>query len=253
MTRRFYDLLVSLEALASGALSRARELGFSGVGAAVTASQLLRAPRRPMKLVAEMKRRGEEEGIDVVTRLVVSTPLREGQVKALLRRWRRKFEIVSIHAVERRLTAFACRDSRVDIVTLLPCAELVRGDIMYLRAFNKRVELLLAPLHEREIESRAEAMANYVELIELLKRKGLTSHAIFSSGAHSVDTLRDPRSMAALLHVMGFKYKEALDAISLNPESLVRENRDKLSGIVPIRGVRVLGRCRESSEGGDDE
>ena len=248
MTRRFYDLLIALEALAGGALSRARELGFSGVGAAVRVSRLLHSPHRVLELLSDVRKLGEEEGVDVVTRLVIDTPLREGQVKALLRRWRRRFEVISAYSVGRRLTAFACRDSRIDVVTLIPGAELMRGDLMYVRTLEKRVELLLAPLHDEELRRRAEVMAEYARFVELLKRKGLAGYVVFSSGASSSRTLRDPRSMAALLHVLGLNHEEALDAVSTNPLSLVRENRDKLAGIVPVRGVRVLGKDEELGE-----
>jgi len=248
VTRQFYDLLVALEALAGGALSRARELGFRGVGAAVAVSQLMHAPQRFLDLMVEVRKRGEEEGVDVVTRLVIDVALREGRVKALLRRWRRKFEVISAHSVDRRLTAFACRDSRIDVVTMVPGTELMRGDFMYIRTLEKRIELLLAPLHEGGLRRRAEVLAEYAALVDLLKRKGLTNRLIFSSGANNLHTLRDPRSMAALLHVLGLGYEEALNALSINPASLVKENRDKLAGVVPVRGVRVLGEDEEVGE-----
>jgi RNase P/RNase MRP subunit p30 len=60
---------------------------------------------------------------------------------------------------------------------------------------------------------------------------------VLSSGASTVQGLRDPRGMASLIHLLGVGEEEALDMVSANPWALVERNRDKLSGRTVLPGV----------------
>jgi len=144
-------------------------------------------------------------------------------------------------AFDRRLTAFACRDARVDVITLLPSSRLLKGDLAYIQEYGKAVEMLATPLQAEDPLSSARALAYYSGVVKLLERKKMVQALIFSSGAADPSALRDPRSMASLLSLMGLRYEDALDAVSVNVARLVAECRDKLAGVVPVRGVRIVG------------
>ena len=240
--RRFFDLLIPIEVLSPQTLQTIRELNFSGVGASLGVRLLSTNLVGSLEILKKVKSVGEAEGLDVVTRIMVDEVLSEGALKALLRKFRKMVEVFSVHALDRRLTALACRDSRVDVVTLLPGSRLFKGDLVYISEYGKGVELLMAPVQVGSLLSRAKALAYYSKTVELLQRKGLTGSLIFSSGAASSKMLRDPRSMASLLSLMGLTYGAALDTVSKNVVRLVAECRDRLSGVVPVRGVRIVER-----------
>ena len=63
---------------------------------------------------------------------------------------------------------------------------------------------------------------------------------VLSSGADSVHGMRDPRSLAALMNLVGLGEEESLDLVSVNPWVLVERNRDKLSASYVSPGVRVM-------------
>ena len=63
---------------------------------------------------------------------------------------------------------------------------------------------------------------------------------VLSSGASSVHGMRDPRSLAALMSLIGLGEEESLDLVSVNPWALVERNRDKLSESYVSPGVRVM-------------
>ncbi len=239
--RRFIDLLVSIEALTRENLRLLRELGFSGVGASISVGRLLSNPAAALEALKSVKAAGEAEGVDVVSRITVDESMSEGALKAVLRKFRRCVEVVSAYALDRKLTAFACRDARVDVITLLPGSRLLRGDLAYVREYGKAVEILVVPLQAEDPLSCAKALAYYSDVVKLLERKKLLKALILSSGASGPDAFRDPRSMASLLSLMGLKYDAALDALSANVARLVTECRDKLAGVVPVRGVRIVG------------
>jgi RNase P/RNase MRP subunit p30 len=243
--RRFFDLLIPLEVLSPQTLQTIRELNFSGVGASLGVRLLSTNLTGSLENLKKVKSVGEAEGLDVVSRITVDEVMSEGALKALLRKFRKRVEVFSVHALDRRLTALACRDSRVDVITLLPGSRLLKGDLVYISEYGKGVELLMAPVQVGSPQSRAKALAYYSRTVELLQRKGLAASLIFSSGAASSKTLRDPRSMASLLSLMGLTYDAALDAVSINVERLVAECRERLSGVVPVRGVRIVERDGE--------
>lgn len=245
--RKFYDLLISIDVLTPGTLKYVRELGFAGVGASISVQRFLASPETALKTFEQLEERGREEGLDVVTRLSIDTPISESLVKKILRKWRARIELITAHAINRQLTALACRDTRVDIVTLVPGARLLKGDLMYLREYGKRVELLLAPLQEGDERIRARIIAYYVAVLRKLS-KGQTygNSLLLSSGATEVRMLRDARSMAALLYTLGVPYEHALDALSRNVVDLIVECREKLTGVILTRGVKILTREEKS-------
>lgn len=244
--RRFYDLLVSAELLAAGTLEHLRELGFSGVGASLSIQSFLTSPVSALRLFEKLKDLGKSEGMDVVSRLTVDCPISESLAKRFLRKWRRRVELISVHTSNRQLTALASRDTRVDILTLVPGARLLRGDLMYVEEHGKRVEFLLAPLQEGDERTRARVLAYYIDMLSKLSRSGTPRVALLlSSGSSRVEQFRDPRSMAALFHALGVSYEHALDAVSRNASELVDNCRGKLSGEIPVRGVRIVRKGEE--------
>ena len=240
MGRGFYDLYVSASCLSIDTLTMLRKEGFKGVGAVVSIEDISSAPDRCLATLDRAEEEGVSAGVDIVRRLAIDRQLRSSQVKKILRKWRRSFEVISVHALTRELTAFACRDGRVDVVTLIPGSRMLKGDLYYISEYGKAIELLLVFLQEGKPRNRASAIGFYRRTLLTLERKSMLKHLVFSSGAYSPSNIRDPRSMASLLHMMGIPYEDALATLSVNPASLVKKCRDKLSGRIPVRGVEVV-------------
>ncbi len=241
MKRRFYDLFVNIDCITDEVLNYLRELGFSGVGAAVNVGQLLSAPDYSMKLIESLRQKGLELGLDVASRLTIDKPFDENFIKKILRKYRKRFEIISIQSSRRGIVAFACRDTRVDILTLSLGTKIFRGDVDYIKMYDKRIELTLRLLQQADIYGKAKVLAYYQGMLrEFCNKKKMSTALLFSSGARDRGDLRDPRMMASVLHVLGLSYDEALNVISTYPARLVNENRDKLRGLVPVRGVKIL-------------
>jgi len=75
---------------------------------------------------------------------------------------------------------------------------------------------------------------------EVLNARRYDVPVVLSSGADSVHGMRDPRSLAALMSLVGLGEEESLDLVSVNPWALVERNRDKLSASYVSPGVRVM-------------
>jgi len=61
---------------------------------------------------------------------------------------------------------------------------------------------------------------------------------VVSSGARTPLQMRDPRGLAAVLTLMSLDDEVGLDAISRNPERIVKANRGKLDPGFVAPGVR---------------
>jgi RNase P/RNase MRP subunit p30 len=63
---------------------------------------------------------------------------------------------------------------------------------------------------------------------------------VVSSGATTEILLRKPREQAALAALFDWNETSALEAVSQNPVSIVKRNRQKLSSKFVAPGIRVI-------------
>ena len=176
-------------------------------------------------------------GLDVATRLDLRPRSREELLRNL-RRFRGKYEIISVECRTPYVSRVAVRDRRVDIV-YFPKGE--PGNLLRSRLaetcraaleFNLS-ELVSAPRFEarlhafkREIETAVDASID----------------VIGSTKATNPYELRSPRDVAALLHLMGLSLDAALRSVSDNAVAIVKKNRRRLGEPQLEEGVRILRR-----------
>ena len=176
-------------------------------------------------------------GLDVARRLNLKPKSREELLRSL-RRFRNKYEIVSVECGVPSVSRVAIRDRRVDIV-YFPDRE--RGSILrrnLATSCRAALEINLsaltsgpgfgARLHslKREIETAAQA----------------STKVIGSTKASNPYELRSPRDIAAILHSVGLPLESALRAVSEIPLAIVRKNRLRLEEPQLEEGVRILRR-----------
>lgn len=215
-----------------------KKLGYSGFSLIYKITSF--NEKIPSRLFKQIKEIGEAEKVEFVTRAEI-TISSVSLTKRILRRVRRQFELISMIPVNREQMVFACRDRRIDIVTILPMRiiRLYKGDFKNIREEGKVIELLVSPFRDLSIQELASALYNYSKLIDELIKKEIK--LIISTGAERAEEIPDPYSKAAFLEVLGVKTDEALNATSTNITEIVERNRKKLCGKIPVRGVEVLG------------
>jgi RNase P/RNase MRP subunit p30 len=84
-----------------------------------------------------------------------------------------------------------------------------------------------------------------VRLISLLRREVSIAREfhvpiVVSSGVGTEMLLRKPREIAAFVSLLGLNETSALDAVSVNPSTIVLRNREKLSHGFVAPGIRVV-------------
>ncbi|MFQ6053809.1 MAG: RNase P subunit p30 family protein [Candidatus Bathyarchaeia archaeon] len=215
-------------------LHLASELGYSGV--AVAAGRPL--PRPLMDLC-------EGRGLDLISRIDLR-PRSAGELTAQLRRVRRRFEAVAVECLTKAVARQAARDHRVDLLDF-PSSVSTRGRVRFDRpeavlasGSNCAYEINVSDILRRGPTAAAKLLSIMRREIENARRHEVP--VVASSGADSPMMMREPRGLAALLHLVAVGGEEGLEMVSSTPRRLVEENVRKLGPGFIAPGVRVVGR-----------
>ena len=221
---------------------RLAEMRYRGAAFSTTNPRIVKALRKTVKKLSK------EAGLDIAVRLELTTT-NQGYAKKVLRKYRRSFELISIQPGNRAMASFACRDRRVDIVTLNPAryVPLYRGDWEYLREEEKLVEIRVYPLLAVADTLIAAKLLGTYSLWIARAPKTMLNRFVITSGAPSPRYLLTPLGLldvAAMLGLPGPGFKAIMEKVNIN--------RDKISGIIPVPGVRILRRGDDAREGEEE-
>jgi RNase P/RNase MRP subunit p30 len=193
--------------------------------------------------VEHLRKICNDAGLDFVTRIDL-TPRNPGELLSSLRRFRRKFEVISVKCNSKPVARQAAKDHRVDLFSF-------SGAQPANRFFDAaQAELASASSASLEIDmSLLLSLEGFlrIRLLSSLRRetalaKGFRVPVVFSSGASDESLLRRPRDYLALATLFDLDASVAAKAFSENPSSLVQRNRLKLSPDFVAPGLRVVRR-----------
>jgi len=238
MKRTFADLHLRVNtkdtATAQRVISKASLLGYKLVAVPFT-------PQTRDEEIADFKKICADAKIDFATRVDVA-PKTRGQLMHLLRKLRRKFEVVCVVCENKEVARQAAKDRRVDLLSfpLLDSRD---------RFFDwAEAELACSSLTALEVEVKPLLVLEgsvRVRLLATLRREVSIAReyrvpVVVSSGVGTELLLRKPREVAALISLLGLDETSALDAVSDNPSGIVVRNREKLSRGFVAPGIRLV-------------
>jgi len=231
----------------------------------------LRAPIKDLDQVERMVRRSSELGSRLIG-LVLPPDVRRDQIEQLqqfchdakidfvkrvnfspktprellrdLRRFRRRFEVISVTCTSKSVARQAAKDRRVDLLRF-PATSLRKRFFDHAEA-----ELASKALSSLEIEMIPLLLLTSFSRINLLSRlrrevaiaERFKVPVTISSGATNEYLMRGPRDYAALATLFDMSMSSALCALSEDPIAMVDRNREKLSPDYVAPGIRVVGR-----------
>jgi len=161
-----------------------------------------------------------------------------------LRRFRRKFEVISVVCASKMMARLAAKDRRVDLLSF-SFTDLRR------RFFDDaEAELASKALSSLEIDIASLLTSKGFSRIRLLSRlreevataKKFRVPVIISSGATNSLLMRGPHDYASLASLFDMTPSLALRALSEPPLTMIEQNRKKLSPDYVAEGVRVVRR-----------
>jgi len=184
-----------------------------------------------------------ELDVDLISRINLR-PRSARELKASLRRVRRRFEVVAVDCRSKAVARQAAKDHRVDILDFSASIS-TRS-----RVWFDRQEAVLASGANCAYEINASDMlgkgsATSARLLSIIRREveNAKRHdvpTVVSSGADSRLLMREPRGLVALLDLVGVDEEEGLDMVSMAPWRIVEANRGKLASGFIAPGVRVV-------------
>lgn len=193
--------------------------------------------------IHELRKICHNAGVDHAIRVDL-TPKTSHELLRDLRRFRRKFEVVSVVCVSKQVARQAAKDRRVDILSF-------PANGVHRRFFDDaEAKLASGALASLEIDMTPLILLRGVARVCLLSRlrrevtiaKGSNVPLIISSGASHELLLRKPQAYAALASLFDMPSPHALHALYENPLNIVDRNREKLSPNYIAPGIRVVGR-----------
>jgi len=238
MKKTFADLHLRLNprdsAAASRIINKAAALGYRLVAVPFS-------PETREDETAQLRSMCNETKIDFVSRVDIE-PRTQNDLMHQLRRLRRRFEVVCVVCENKEVARQAAKDRRVDLLNF--------PSLDYHKRFFDRAEAELASnsLAALEIDVKPllvlEGPAR-VRLLSSLRRETAIAREfhvpiVVSSGATTEMLLRKPREQAALAALFDLNETSALEAVSQNPVSIVKRNRQKLSSKFVAPGIRVI-------------
>jgi RNase P/RNase MRP subunit p30 len=215
---------------------KSSELGYRLVGLILPANIMRDQINQLQKICGDVK-------IDFVTR-VNFFPKTPGELLHDLRRFRQKFEVISVTCTSKGVARQAAKDRRVDLLHF-PATDVRK------RFFDDaEAELASKALSSLEIEMAPLLLLTGFSRIRLLSRlrrevaiaEKFKVPVTISSGATNEYLMRSPHDYVALATLFDMSVSSALCALSENPVAIVERNREKLSPDYVAPGIRVVRR-----------
>lgn len=215
---------------------KSSELGYRLVG-------LILSPNVMRDQINQLQKICDDAKIDFVTR-VNFFPKTPGELLHDLRRFRQKFEVISVTCTSKGVARQAAKDRRVDLLHF-PATDIRK------RFFDDaEAELASKALSSLEIEMAPLLLLTGFSRIRLLSRlrrevaiaEKFKVPVTISSGATNEYLMRSPHDYTALTTLFDMSVSSALCALSENPVAMVERNREKLSPDYVAPGIRVVRR-----------
>jgi ribonuclease P/MRP protein subunit RPP1 len=216
------------------ALKRASDFGYKLISIPFTSD----ATQDQINL---LKAACKEVGLDFVLRADIR-PRNQNELMTLLRRLRRKFEVICVLCDDKEVARQAAKDRRVDLLNF--------PSLDYRKRFFDRAEAELASsgLAALEVDVKPLLVLSgpaRIRLLSSLRREVATAKEfhvplLVSSGVEEERYMRMPKDMASLGYLFGLNEESALKAVCENPSELVLRNREKLSARFVAPGIRIV-------------
>lgn len=191
--------------------------------------------------LAQLKAATSQEGVDFVSRADYH-PTTENDLKHFLRKFRRRFEIICISCDNKEVARQAAKDRRVDLLNF--------SSLDFRKRFFDRAEAELASncLSGLEVDIKPLMVMEgptRVRLLMSLRREVALAQEfhvplVVSSGVGESRLVRYPRDLASITYLFDLDEASALDAVSTNPEAIVKRNRAKLSSRFVAPGISIV-------------
>ncbi len=217
----------------SRVVNKAARLGYDLIAAPL--------PQNAEMLVQKLGRLCKEAKLGFVSRLDLR-PRTPKELLSLLRKFRRSYEVIAVICESKNIARQAAKDRRVDLLNFTQLEQ-------HRRFFDaSEAELASNSLSALEIDIlpviRLEGTTRIKLLSKLRKEISIALESsvpiVISSGVSDEILMRNPHELVALASLFDLDEDHAVDAVSKNPMSIVRRNKEKLTSRFVAPGIRIV-------------
>ena len=220
-------------------VTRSSKLGYRVVGIPLS-------PNVTRDKVHQLRGICKDVGIDFVTRLDLTSKTPRHLLHEL-RRFRRRFEVISVVCTSKAVARQAAKDRRVDLLSFLAMSSRRRffdhAEAELASHASSSLEVDMAPLLSSKDFSRIRLLSTLRKEVAIAKKFGVP--VSISSGATSVHLMRGPYDCVAFASLFDMAVPLALGALSESPLTIVERNREKLSPDFVAPGIRLVRRKKD--------
>ena len=161
-----------------------------------------------------------------------------------LRRFRRKFEVISVICTSKAVARQAAKDRRVDLLSFPATNPRKRffdhAEAELASKVFSSLEIDMAPLISLKSFQRIRLLSSLRKEVEIARKFGVP--VTISSGATNTHLIRGPYDYAAVTALFDMATPLALRALSETPLTIVERNREKLNPNFVAPGIRLVRR-----------
>jgi len=220
-------------------VSKASKLGYSLIGMTFPSNSTEEEIQR-LRIISK------DAKINLATRVDLKPKVPKELIRNL-RKLRRRFEVIAVMCESKSVARQAAKDRRVDLLNF-PSLDFRR------RFFDKAeaelasnslasLEIDIKPLLSLEGPARIRLLSNLRK--EATIAKGFHVPIVISSGISDEKLMRKPRELVALASLFDLDEASGIEAVSKNPVTIVKRNREKLSSRFVAPGIRIIRRGKD--------
>ena len=191
--------------------------------------------------VARIREDCRIRGLDFATRIDLK-PRSSPELLKLLRKYRRRFEILAVDCSMKSVARTAARDQRVDLLSFPSLDTRFRffdqAEAKLASQSTSALEVEIAMILSVSGSYRARLLSSLRKETKIAQKFGVP--IILSSGASDSYLMRGPQDLACLASLFGMSKESGLAAVSVSPWTLVERNRKKLRSDYVARGIRIV-------------
>jgi len=173
-------------------------------------------------------------GLEVFTRADFACSRRQDLLK-LLRRFRRRFDIISVKCLNHAIALVAARDRRVDVIFFDPHLRNLWFDHSIANVCRAAFEFNLRPLMDD-----ASLLSKAMREMRIAEEHRL--NIVLSSGCTSPAFVRTPTQLSAVGVMLGLETYHVRNMVSLIPWSILVKNVERRSDEYVEDGVQIVSK-----------
>jgi len=191
-------------------------------------------------LFEKIKQNAKDFGLEIYRRIDL-LPRKVDELKVKLRQIRRKFEVISVKCIDKKICVAAARDRRVDVLnfpTLESLRRFTESTANLAAEGETAIEICLKAFLNVKGIRRSRLIAESRRVAKIALKTGVK--IVIDSGAESIFEMRGPQELYSLGYLIDLPEEYISLTVSEIPFNIIKTNVSKLSANFILPGIEIV-------------